>query len=93
MNEQQFKDFIEKNFWKYSVKYAKTFPHWYCLKERCTDQEDFEKAVVFIRENGFARNFWKQVYIYYELDGYEYWTMGAPVDETILINKAEKKIV
>lgn len=66
------------------------FPHFYTLRQDWDDKE-FEDVVVFIRKNGKIRNWYGQKYIYYDLNGYEYWTMGASISETILINKAKRR--
>lgn len=76
-----------------SYRFAKTMPenpHWYTLR-KTWDSATFSEVVAFIRANGHVewwpnRQRGKQ-YTYLDLDGYHYWTMGAPVEETILINR------
>jgi len=73
--------------------YAKTipkFPHEYTLKKDWASETDFMDAVRFIRENGKKEMFFtKQMTYYYASDGNKYWSMGAPVEITSLINRAK----
>lgn len=73
-------------------KYAKTLtlhPHFYTLRNTWDSDEDFSRAVCIIREFGFNQKHSGRTYRYFNLNGYTYWTMGAPVSETILINRAK----
>ena len=71
-------------------------PHYYTLRNDW-DDKDFVDFVLYIRENGYVEKFNNQPYTYLNLNGYKYWTMGAPVNYdngdpcTILINRAEIK--
>lgn len=81
---------VEKLLADHSFKFAKsmpTSPHWYTLRKDW-DDETFVEVVKFIREHGTPEKFYKATYIYLHLNGFKYWTMGAPLDITILINKA-----
>jgi hypothetical protein len=78
-----------------SVKWtcAKTMPEWpheYVVRER-VDQNLFEQLVHLIRTNGYEGAFYKEKFIYFETDGLLYWTMGAPVCETTIINRCSKE--
>ena len=71
--------------------YAKTMPRWpheYIVREQ-VDEELFERLVLHIRSNGFEGRFYSKRLIYYEADGLLYWTMGAPLDETTIINRCK----
>ena len=75
--------------------FAKTMPQWpheYIVRER-VDENFFEELVRHIRANGFEAPFYDEKYIYYEEDGMLYWTMGAPVNETTIINRCKKEIL
>jgi hypothetical protein len=87
MTQDEFKKFIETQKWIFAKTYAEKAPHEYCLKKNCESIELFNDAVVFIRENGVKEKFFKSRFIYFYIDGYKYWTMGAPIDITILINR------
>ena len=71
--------------------YAKTmpkFPHWYTLRKDWQDNTLFDFCVEEIRRCGYPQTFGGREYIYFNMNGFMYWTMGAPVEKTILINKA-----
>lgn len=72
-----------------SFVYAKTMPdnpHHYTLRKTWKD-DDFVWAVNFIRDNGYTA-YWKgRRYTQINVNDQFYWTMGAPVKDTILINR------
>ena len=73
-------------------KRAKTMPdipHAYTLKKDWANPKDFEDAVLYIRKYGKVEWFYRRQYVYLYTEKYKYWTMGAPLKETILINRAE----
>jgi len=73
-------------------QFAKTMPetpHYYTLRQTWADQDQFKQVVQAIRDNGEAKQFGGRTYIYFYANGFQYWTMGAPLDKTILINRAE----
>lgn len=79
------------NLLKASYKFAKTMlknPHSYTLRKNWSVDANFEKAVQFIRDHGDVEHFKGKSYIYLYVNEYKYWTMGAPISETILINRA-----
>ena len=72
---------------------AKTMPenpHEYTLRREWANDADFVRAVLFIRAHGYQNLFEGSWYTQLDIDDHTYWTMGAPVEETILINR--KKI-
>ena len=81
--------FVEEEKWTY----AKTMPKWpheYIVRER-VDEEMFVRLVKHIRANGYPGRFYKNKITYYEEDGMVYWTMGAPLRITIIINRCERE--
>jgi hypothetical protein len=73
--------------------YAKTMPEWpheYLVRER-VDENLFERMVTHIRANGYEGRFYQMKITYYEEAGRVYWTMGAPLNETIIINRCRKE--
>ncbi len=46
--------------------------------------------MVFIREHGYVAEYQGRSYIKLDIDGWSYWTMGAPLADTILINRARR---
>ena len=55
-----------------------------------TADEDFEWFVRHIRERGYPASFNDRLYIYLPVDRWKYWTMGAPVGLTTIINRAQR---
>ncbi len=81
--------FINQVTWTY----AKTMPEWpheYIVKNN-VDNRYFESIVHHIRKNGQEEFFYQKTLVYYHQDGLVYWTMGAPVDETIIVNRCKEK--
>ena len=63
-------------------------PHEYTIRDwRPEADEDFERAAAGIREFGYSQNFYQNAYIYFNLDGLKYWTMGYPLAETTVLNR------
>jgi len=70
--------------------FAKTMPqnpHEYTLRREWASDADFVRAVLFIRAHGYQNLFEGRPYTQLDLGGHTYWTMGAPVEETILIDR------
>lgn len=73
--------------------FAKTMPQWpheYIVRDR-VDENLFEQLVRHIRAHGNAGAFYQETYIYFEDDGVLYWPMGAPINETTIINRCRKE--
>ena len=66
------------------------WPHEYIVRER-VDENLFEQLVRHIRANGVEAPFYDEKYIYFEEGGMLFWTMGAPVNETTIINRCKKE--
>lgn len=92
MTHEEFQNFINRNKWTFAKTYAAFCPHEYVVKDRLTEEEKliFEQIVVFIREQGFIASYGrKDPNRYYTVGEYYYWTMGAPIVETIILNRAK----
>lgn len=94
LSDKEIADFIERNTWYFAKTYASFCPHEYVVKNRLSeeDKDFFEKFAQHIRDNG-----WNAVYgsmgvnKYYAVGQYYYWTMGDPIPETIILNRARFK--
>ena len=88
----KYDDFIKRQTWTFAKTMAK-IPHWYIVKDRLSqdDRTLFEEFVQYIRDNGIYARFWKYNFPYLHHDGFYYWTMGAPVEETTVINRAAEE--
>jgi len=83
------KKFIQSVDWTY----AKTMPEWshdYIVRER-VNEDLFVKLVKHIRDFGYAGKFYSKPITYFDYKGMTYWTMGAPIEETIIINRCQKE--
>ena len=84
---EDLRSFVKGERWTY----AKTMPEWpheYLVRER-VDRQLFEALVTHIRSQGYEGRFYGKSIIYYEEDGLVYWTMGAPLSETTIINRCK----
>ena len=78
--------FVNNEKWIFAKTYAKTWPHEYIVRES-VDKELFANLVEHIRANGYQGYFYTMEITYYDEAGLVYWTMGAPVEETTIINR------
>lgn len=86
---ENLKGFIESVRWTY----AKTMPKWpheYIIRDR-VDEKLFVQMVQHICNYGYEGKFYSKFITYYGHDGMTYWTMGAPIEETIIINRCRKE--
>jgi|SRR5687768_10588882 hypothetical protein len=70
--------------------FAKTMPdnpHWYTLRRRWERDEDFAWTVETIRRYGYEEIYEGLPYTVLDIEDMKCWTMGAPIAETILINR------
>jgi hypothetical protein len=83
--------FVEERKWTF----AKTMPHiphwWTRRKGEHPEDPDFDAFVNYIRKHGYRARWGRHVNTYLELGEWKYWTMGAPVAETIIINRERLK--
>lgn len=74
------------------VRWQKTnhsMPHEYtCSDWKPQFRSEFEAFVGLIRRYGYVKKYGGRPYTCYNKDGWYYWTMGSPMRETIIINRA-----
>ena len=83
------REFIDSTQWTF----AKTMPEWpheYIVRGR-VDEDLFVGLVRHIREHGYEGKFYLTSITYYDDRGMVYWTMGAPLDETTIVNRCKKE--
>lgn len=82
--------FISNSNWTF----AKTMPQWphYYIVRSSQNEKDFVAFVEYIRANGKPEAFLDKTYIYLELDGWKYWTMGDPIEKTTIINRCRPEL-
>ena len=79
------REFVDSSAWTF----AKTMPEWpheYLVRDR-VDEVLFVRLVEHIRAYGYEGCFYQRAITYYEEADLVYWTMGAPLAETIIINR------
>lgn len=91
---QDARAYIEVVEWRF----AKTMPQWpheYTVREWREDlTAQFVSFVELIRRAGVVKPWPEGIAVpryhhtYLDVDGWDYWTMGAPVAETTVINRA-----
>ena len=71
-------------------RFAKTMPqdpHWYSLR-KLWDDGLFNHCVQQIRDYSVSVKFKRSYYKHFRANGWTYWSMGYPVEQTTLINRA-----
>lgn len=85
----QIKEFILSVSWTY----ASTMPEWpheYIVRYK-VDKELFLEMVRHIREYGYQGSFYEKRLTYFNDGGKVYWTMGEPLEKTIVINRCREE--
>lgn len=91
--KSELKEYIKTIKWKYA-KSMPQYPHEYTVREWYPEKDEmFKKFVMFIRKYGYDEYFYKRKMRYYNIDGYKYWTMGAPLEITTIINRAKSEYI
>jgi hypothetical protein len=83
-------DFISRCTWTFAKTYADTWPHEYIVRDQ-VDETSFVELVTHIRAHGYEDRFYEKPITYFDNDGMVYWTMGSPIDKTIIINRCRKE--
>ena len=81
--------FIDSTPWTF----AKTMPEWpheYIVRKR-VDEDLFVRLVLHIRAHGYEGKFYRKSITYYNDRGMVYWTMGEPLEDTIIINRCREE--
>ena len=86
--------FVASSGWRYA-KTMPECPHEYTVLDRspggakttAMGEIEFEWFVRLIRDKGVLAEWGGQIKPYLRVGGWKYWTMGAPVDETTIINR------
>lgn len=88
-DEQFVREYIEAVYWKTAKSYSKTAPHQYTIREWEPERDhEFVRFAEIIRKYGYPERFYRKIHWYFQVGEYKYWTMGFPLDETIVINRA-----
>lgn len=93
LNHDKLRSMIARCGWTFakSMPFA---PHEYIVREKCPlTTEEFEYFVNMQREHGVKERWGKYNNPYLYIDDYKYWTMGAPIKETTVINRAKASAI
>jgi len=91
MTERALIQFLEANTWTFAKTMPKT-PHWYIVKDKCTDSDLFVEAVKLLQKIGIPEKFGKATFKYYVIGEFKYWTNGYPPDMTTIINRFKPEV-
>lgn len=88
LNYEKLREMIARCHWTF----AKTMPwapHEYIVRGKCPlTEEEFLYFIDMQRRFGVEERWGKNVLPYLYIDDYKYWTMEAPYEKTIVINRA-----
>lgn len=88
---EELRSFVDQERWTFAKTYAETWPHEYLVREKVDSDQLFLQLVEHIRAHGYEAKFYTRKIIYFDEGGLTYWTMGAPVEETTIINRCPKE--
>jgi len=83
------REFIESAAWTRATTMSE-WPHEYIVRAR-VDENLFVQVVRHIRANGYEGKFYRKSITYFDYGGLVYWTMGAALEETTIINRCRKE--
>ena len=66
------------------------WPHEYLVRGK-VDENQFLALVEHIRQFGYAGSFYQKPITYFDEDDFVYWTMGAAIETTTIINRCRKE--
>jgi hypothetical protein len=81
---------IAKSHWKFA-KTMPHIPHYYTVRAKAASDDDFVRLVEFIRSHGYDERWGRYYHRYLDIDGWKYWTMGAQVESTAIVNREQLK--
>lgn len=87
MTPEEISAFIASSNWVFAETMAEN-PHEYALRKATADVGLFERFVLHIRAHGYHKSFKGRGYTCLDVGPHRYWTMGSPLPETTLINRA-----
>jgi SAM-dependent methyltransferase len=92
MTKTELDNYLAASKWTFAKTMAKIPHEWLARNEKTSSPADnaaFTAAVVALRQHATPKAFGRKQYLYYIApSGFQYWTMGAPPEETTIINRA-----
>ena len=84
------RQFVAACRWTFAKTYAPDWPHEYIVRKN-VDEELFVQLVLHIRAHGYEGRFYEKPITYFDEGGMVYWTMGSPIEKTVIINRCQKE--
>lgn len=85
---ERWRALVKDHQWQFAKTMPKC-PHWYTLRKQWKVEGEFEWFVAFIRGFGVVETYAGMRHVYFYDGDFKYWTMGAPLAVTILVNRAK----
>ena len=63
-------------------------PHWWTQRKDWRSTVAFDDVVLYVRAHGYKLRFGRTDYICFDIGPHRYWTMGSPLGQTWIINRA-----
>lgn len=86
---KQLGKWFKRHEWRFAKSMPK-YPHWYITRDTSDSSKFFTHACELIELYGVTEYFYKTPRKYLYIGPYKYWTMGAPPESTIVINRCAK---
>jgi len=77
---------INENEWVFAKTMPKN-PHYYVVRKKWKGEVSFNDFALFIRKHGYNEKFKGWTYRLFQVGDYYYWSMGAPLSLTVVINR------
>ena len=91
LNYDKLREMISRCEWTFA-KTMSWCPHEYIVRGKCPlADEEFLYFIDMQRRFGKVERWGQYNFPYLYIDDYKYWTMGAPYEETIVMNRAKVK--
>lgn len=81
-------EILESKEWTFA-KTMPYIPHWWSRRIDWKNDSLFNQVVMYIRDKGKAQTFGTRTFTYYYAGIWKYWTMGNPLSQTTIINRAK----
>ena len=85
-SEVRARAFVEAQEWIFAKTMA-NIPHFYCLKKKALDPDEFDGFVRYMDAHSVPGEFFGKTYHYYYLDELKYWIMDENPEDCDLINR------
>lgn len=85
LSHQDVERWVRSVHWQYARTNPQN-PHQYAHTRWC-DRDMFERVVLHIREHGYSQPYGGADYICYDVADSFIWSMGSPLEDTVLINR------